>query len=320
MTTTMERDSVGLYVLEAVKGHTMRAPRSQQHDEHRIGASEIGLCRSFIKHMTIGTDYDESDDPKWPAFIGTAVGDHVEAAYKDEHPEAITQAEFTATLPSGMEIPCHSDIIDPVLNILIDIKTKDGLSLVRAEGGKPSRQYRYQVAIYLLGAIQAGLLKEGARAFLVYMDRSGEEAIPVTEEVLVDEWLYQEIEDWIGDAMYGVVNDVEVQKDKEYEWCSRFCPFFSSCRGGDSLASGLIEDEDAQAALKLHLVAKQKEKEAKQEKEAAKKVLMPYAQKGGYIISDEGPFEISTTIIGASSYMVDRAESERMNVRPKKGK
>lgn len=314
----MTREQVSLHVLDSVSKHTMSSDRARQQAEHRIGASEIGLCRSYLKFMTIGAEYDPPKDPKWPAFIGTAIGDLVEKAYKAEHPHAIIQAEFECELPSGLRIPCHSDIIDPELNMLIDVKTKDGLALVRATD-EPSRQYRYQVAIYLLGAVQAGLLEEGARALLVYMDRSGGEYMPVTHEVVLDAALIEEIDEWIADANYAVINGVEAPKDQPYEFCEAYCAFFTTCRGGESLAEGLISDEDAALALKVHIEAAAEEKAAKARKEQAKKVLAPFAANGGYIVSDDGVYELSQTIIGASTYTVDRKESVRMNLRKKKG-
>lgn len=306
-------------VLTAIRENTMRSARARQQAEHRIGASEIGLCRSYLKYMTIGTEYDPREDPKWPAFIGTAIGDHVESAYKAIYPNSIIQADFESTLPSGKVIPCHSDVIDQDLNALVDVKTKDGLGQVLYEG-KPSRQYRYQVAIYLLGAIQAGLLKPGARAYLVYLDRSGKEYTPCVIEVEVDDALYVEIDDWIEDAMYAVQYDVEAPKDQPYNFCEAACPFFSTCRGGETLAEGLIEDEEAAAALKARIAAMAEIKRNESIKESADTVLRPYAETGGYIVTDDGPYELSTTVIGASSFTVDRKESVRMNVRKKRVK
>lgn len=314
----MDPHLIGVRVLHAIRENTMRSARARQQAEHRIGASEIGLCRSYLKHMTIGTEYDDRDDPKWPAFIGTAIGDHVEAAYAEIYSGTLTQADFESTLPSGKTIPCHSDIIDQELNALVDVKTKDGLGKVTYEG-VPTRQYRYQVGIYLRGAIQAGLLKPGAKAYLVYLDRSGKEWLPYVQEVDVDDFLYQEIDEWIDDAMYAVEHDVEAPKDMPYNFCEAACPFFSTCRGGETLAEGLITEEEAKLALKARIDATEKIKAYEAVKDAASDTLRPYAERGGYIVTDDGRYELSTTIIGASSYTVDRKESVRMNVRKKKG-
>lgn len=315
---TLTPDQVGARVLAAVAGHTMRAPRTQQQEEHRIGASELGHCRSYLKHMVIGTEYDFMEDPKWEAFIGTAVGDLTEAAYLAEHPGSMTQVDFEAVLPSGKTIPCHADIVDTQADILIDIKTKNGLAAIRRDK-EPSRQHKWQVAVYRLGLIQAGLLTENSRVFLVYMDRSGSEYVPVTYEVVVDENVYQEIEDFINDALYAVVNDVEAPKDKEWDFCSRYCPFFSTCRGGDTLASGLIEDEGAALALKHRIEAMAVIKEQEALKKEADNTLRAYAEKGGYIVTDEGPYELSLTYVNPTHIKAhDKAGYDRMNVRKKK--
>lgn len=221
---TITPEEVGLRVRESNRNHTMRSARAKQQEEHRIGASEVGLCRSYLKYMTDGTEYDVRDAPddKLAAFVGTAVGDLTETAYSASNPYAVVQASFVATLPSGKVIECHSDIIDPDINSLIDIKTKSGLELV-IKDGKPSRQYQYQVAIYLLGAIQSKLLKPGARAFLCYIDRSGKDPRVVTYEVIVNEFTYQEIDEWIGEAMYSVEHDLPAPKDQEYNFCESYC-------------------------------------------------------------------------------------------------
>lgn len=317
---TLTGEQVSVMFMNVIQKHGMRSPRAQQQAEHRIGASEIGLCRSYLKFMTQGAPYDERDgDVRLPAFVGTAVGDLVEKAYKEEHPGAIIQSSFDCELPSGKVIPCHADIIDPDLNLLIDVKTKSGLSLVAAQS-EPTRQYRYQVAIYLRGAIQSGLLKDGARAVLVYIDRSGDDPVPVVQEVTVDDATYAEIDDWIDDANYAVLHNVEAPQDQPYDFCANYCNFFTACRGNESLAEGLIEDEDAKLALKVHLQAKADKADAEKRKKDADAALRPYAARGGYIVADDGPYELSETIIGASSYTVDRKESVRMNVRKKKVK
>ncbi len=312
---TLTEEQVAIRVVDAVKGHTMRQPRSQQQAEHRIGASEIGLCRSYLKYMTEGVEYDADkvDRIKWPAFVGSAVGDRVEEAYLDEHPNALTQADFDCTLPSGKVIGCHSDIIDPDLNVLIDIKTKDGIALVQA-----SRQYRYQVAIYLRGAIQAGLLEEGARAFLVYMDRSGGEEIPKAIEVVVDEWLYVEIDEWIDEAMYAVENQLDAPRDMEWPFCESSCPFFLTCRAGQSFSEGLIEGEEVQMALKEHLQAKADAKDAADRKKEADAILKMYAEKGGMVASGDDTYELSLTQINGGPVAYDQKPYTRMNVRKRR--
>jgi len=316
---TITPEEVGLRVRESNRNHTMRSARAKQQEEHRIGASEVGLCRSYLKYMTDGTEYDAQDAPddKLAAFVGTAVGDLAETAYSASNPYAVVQASFVATLPSGKVIECHSDIIDPDINALIDIKTKNGLELV-IKDGKPSRQYQYQVAIYLLGAIQSKLLKPGARAFLCYIDRSGKDPRVVTYEVIVNEFTYQEIDEWIGEAMYSVEHDLPAPKDQEYNFCESYCRFFSTCRGGESFAEGVIEDPEAASALTMRIESMAVIKEATARKDQADAVLKEHAITGGLILSDVGPYEISRTLVNGGHVSFDKADYYRLNVRKQK--
>ena len=61
----------------ALVKHTQDQPRTQQSQEYRMGASDLGLCRSFIKYLLEEKPYDEDkmQDPKWAAFVGSTVGD-----------------------------------------------------------------------------------------------------------------------------------------------------------------------------------------------------------------------------------------------------
>lgn len=311
MTGALTPEMVGLRVADALVEHTMLDARSRQKAAHLIGASEVGNCRAFLTWMTKDIPFtDREGDRKWPAFVGTAIGERIETAFGATFPDAITQAEFQCVLPSGLTIPCHSDIIDPEQNILVDIKTKDGLALVR--GAEPSRQYRYQVAIYVRGAIQNGLLKEGARAFLVYFDRSGKEEIPVVHEVIVDEHLFAEIDEWIDDALYAVKTDTEPPRDQQYDWCVNYCEFFTHCRGKETYAEGLIEDEEVKQAVKVYRESQAIAKQADIDKKTAQAIL---GSVQGRVMTDTGLVEVSQTWINGSKYEVDRKGYSRLNVK-----
>lgn len=306
----LTEDQVALAVAHAARQSSMNSARSVQQSEHRIGASEIGMCRNYLRHMTIQTPYDDgAEDNKFAAFVGTAIGDRLEWAYGEENEGAMLQAEFDATLPNGMVIPCHSDIIDTKKNILIDLKAKNGLSMVRGE--TPDRSHIYQVAIYLLGAIQAGYLQEGATAYLVYVDRSAADPVPFHAiEVVVDDFLYGSIVNWIEDAMYAVQTGEEASRDRPYQWCEVACPFFSSCRGQETLSEGVIDDPEVSLAAKKYREALDQERDAKRVKEDAMAVLQG---KSGFI-PDVG-LNLSWTFVPESNVAYQRGAYTRINLR-----
>lgn len=317
MSDTLTTDQVGLRVYDALKAHTQAQPRTQQSQEYRLGASDLGLCRSFIKYLLEEKPYDEDkmEDPKWAAFVGSAVGDRLEDAYKMSYPNALTQAEFETTFPSGRKVPGHSDIIDVELNCVIDIKSKDGLTIVEAMD-EVTRPNKYQIATYLLGLVQAGILKPGARAFIVYVDRSGGEAMPHVKEVVVDDALITEIDEFVGDAVYAAQYGVEAPKDQPWNFCETYCAFFSTCRGAETRAEGLIEDEEAHVALKVFLEARDTAKQADVRKKMASEVL---GRHKGVILADDGAYEVSQTLVaGGSTVSYVTKDSARLNVRKKK--
>lgn len=299
-------------VIDAIRAHSMGTDRAAQQAEHRIGASEIGHCRAYLAWMTLGIEYDESDDPKWEAFIGTAIGDRIEDAYIAEHPNALKQASFDCTLPSGKVIPCHPDLLDPDINAIVDLKTKNGLALVTKDG-RPSQAHEYQVLIYARGAAQAGILAPGATLYLMYFDRSGARFLPVTYEVAMTNAIYDEIDEWIDEAMYHVREGSQPPRDKPYEFCESYCHFFTHCRGEETREEGLIEDEDVKTALKIRLEAMAELKDAKSRKEQADAILTAH---DGRVITDEGIFEISHTVVnGGGMVAYEQSGYTRLNIR-----
>lgn len=313
--STTTTDQIGLRIYDAVKAHTAAQPRTQQSQEYRLGGSDLGLCRSFIKYLLEEVPYDEDkmQDPKWAAFVGSAVGDWVENAYKLSYPNALTQASFETTFPSGRVVPGHSDIIDAELDILIDVKSKDGLGII--ENSDVSRPNKYQLGTYTLGLRQAGILTENSRSFIVYVDRSGKEAMPHVKEVIVDDALITEIDEFVGDAVYAAQYGVEAPKDQPWNFCETYCAFFSTCRGSETRAEGLIEDEEAHVALKVFVEARDAAKQAEGRKKMAGEVLSRYS---GVIVADDGPWEVSQTIVGGGSTVsYVTKDSVRLNVRKK---
>ena len=63
-------------------------------------------------------------------------------------------------------------------------------------------------------------------------------------------------------------------------------------------AEGVIEDEEAHVALKLFVEARETAKQAEARKKAAGEVLGRY---NGVILSDDGPWEVSQTLVAGGS-------------------
>lgn len=237
-------------VLAAMVEYEQERPRSKQL---RLGPSELGGCREYIRLVLAGVDGESSDD--WPAaaVFGTLWGDYVENVVAEKM-GALTQVPVTATLPNGLVVSGTADMVFPERNLLADGKTKDGLAYVRKEG--PSLENKVQVSIYVLGLVQAGILTEGAQAVLLYCDRSGEEQV-LHEEVLSWEDLMNYIDvvcDRLEDVLVaqdhidnGEVEWARALRDKTPPFCFServMCPFRNVCwEGSEWVPDEQITDE-----------------------------------------------------------------------------
>lgn len=238
-------------VLEAMVEHEQEKPRSQQL---RLGPSELGGCREYIRNVIAGTPQQTSDE--WPAaaVMGTLWGDYVEGVVGDKL-GAVTQVPVTTTLPNGLIVSGTADMVFVEKNMLADGKTKDGLAGVRRDGA--SLENKVQVSIYVLGLVQMGVLSEGATAVLLYCDRSGEEQELFEVVVTWDEIEYyiQVVCDRLDDVLTAQehIDDGEVEwaralRDKTPPFCYServMCPFRDLCwKGSEWVPDEVITDEE----------------------------------------------------------------------------
>lgn len=239
-------------ILQALIDYENAKPRNKQV---RLGPSELGGCREYIRNVMVGTPMQDNGDV-WPtaAVMGTLMGAHMEDVLADQW-GALTEVEVVATLPNGIKVKGHADIVDPKRNVVIDAKTKDGLDEVLKEGA--SLDNRVQVSVYTLGLVQSGVLTEGATAHLVYVDRSGRQ-----------QFLHEVVLDWtqIGEYVQVAVDRMEQVLDAqdhidqgEVEWAHGLrdktppfcyservlCPFRDACwKGSEWVPNETISDPD----------------------------------------------------------------------------
>lgn len=263
-------DEIALQVMEAVRAHSMGSLRSQQQAAHLIGVSELGACRNYLRHMVIETPYDDNeDDIKWPAFIGTWLGNGLEEAVRDSF-GFTAQRTVEVKLPSGKRIQGHCDVHND--EGVWDFKAVDGLESVKRSG--PTFRQKAQVMAYLLALIQSGELPEDAYCALVFIDRSGRDPRPHVWMSMLDMQVIEEAEQRLDDVVYAVMHDEEAPRDEPAAWCQVACPFFSKCRGATTDVSGLITDEGALLAVKNYEEGKRMAREAERLKDEAKRDLV----------------------------------------------
>lgn len=264
---------------DLIRNAMLNSERSRWAAEHKIGVSDVGHCREYVRRVLIQEEAQENDSAVMPAFVGTALGDLLERHTKEAIPEALIQQEVTVHMRVGdyqLNLPGHPDIILPrgYGNEVRDAKSKDGLAVVAKAG--PTDQQRFQLALYGRACIDADLVDaEGLVLSLVYLDRSGADG-PRPE---VFSWLWTEAEvteaeEWLRDVFVAIESGEEASRDKPRTWCEQWCKFAPTCRSQDSDVTGLIEDEELALAAKVYATAAKAESKAKRDKDSAKAVLL----------------------------------------------
>ncbi len=251
-------------ILAALIEHENEKPRAQQV---RLGPSEIGGCREYMRNVMVGTPMQDNGNV-WPtaAVVGTLIGSYMESVLSEKM-GALTEVPVTTTLPNGLKISGHADIVLIEDNAVVDCKSKDQFATINREG--PSLDNLIQVSTYALGLVQAGILQAGCTAHLIYVDRSG------NEQTLVEvELAWETICDFANKAVERVSDVLEAQemidqglvseaphlRDKTPSFCYSekvLCPFRDACwKGSEWHPHEVIEDEDVLRDISAFIAAR----------------------------------------------------------------
>lgn len=234
----------------------------------------MGGCREYVRNVMVGAPLQGNTE--WPtaAIVGTLLGEHIEAV-ASEYLGAVTQVQVTTTLPNGLVVSGHADMVFPERNALADAKTKVGLSDVRKDG--PSLENCIQVSIYTLGLVQMGVLTEGATAHLIYADRAGMDQVLYEVELGWERVLYfiDVCVDRLADVLEaqehidkGEVEYARALRDKTPPFCYSpkvMCPFRDLCwEGSEWVPNDLIEDIEVIATVQKFVTARATQNEAEE--------------------------------------------------------
>lgn len=282
------------------------------------------------------------DHPGWlfqaegvfPIPSGGELGSHVDVVVPAR--EGVAPEEFLASKAEGAGGP------DLFVQGIWDLKSKDKLDVIRKYG--PSKQQVFQVTGYAKAMTETLLLIDRATGEPttdpnlgdpvvdehgvetgetvldptkpiwitdVYFDRSGAQ-----DECYSFGWFYDpavllEIDDWIHDVKYAVVNNTEASKDKPREWCWSYCEYATLCRGNDTDVEGLIEDPEILSAVNLYAEGLALEKVAKKKKDTAK-LAIPSQLSGSTGTHNVRWVEIGPTVVAEST----RAGYRKLDIRP----
>jgi hypothetical protein len=294
-------------VYAAIQTASARSPRAAQT---HFGISSLGWCAEQMRRTLDGQVQDDTDHLS--AFIGTAIGDHVERAFKAQHPEAIIQAEVHTTLvgDSGItyELTGHPDILMP--GRVYDIKTDFGLGVVERTG--PSQQQRWQRALYAKAAWEMGLLGdlplEEVEVGNVWIDRGATDKRCLVQLEPFDPADIDAATFWVDDVVYSWLNKQVARKEPPRNVCYATCGYALDCRGIDTDVQGLITDERQLTAVEMYVEGGRLEREAKRLKAQAKIAL-------DGVSGSTGDFTVRWISVNGAHIEFDRKPSMRLDIR-----
>jgi hypothetical protein len=256
----------------AIQEMSRYSERSQQSADFRFGVSDLGWCAEKSRRM-LDRQVPE-DEELLTAWLGTAIGDHFEEAVKRKDPSAIIQSEVTITLHGEertYELTGHPDIILPAENLLLDGKTKFGLSTIEKTG--PSLNQQFQRHVYAKAAFEAGMFEcdslDDVKVGNVWIDRSGQEKrVHVDIEPFNEEYV-RHAGEWLDSVVYAYLHGEEAEKQPPREMCAVTCGFFRVCRAYDTDVEGLLTDPEVLTSVDMIAEARKLEATARKMKAEA---------------------------------------------------
>lgn len=246
-------------VRKAVNEWSNSTERSEQSKEFRLGPSDIGYCSERVRRM-LDRQVPE-DEVEWnKAFLGTWIGDGLEAAIQKRWPNALTQVELHVDLETDtrtFRLLGHADLLEPDEGWLLDFKAKNGLNFIRRQD-TADQGYQFQRHLYCLGAWQSGLFPKFERVEdlmvgNIYYDRSGTEATPHVQMEPFSWEVIHAATEWLGEVVYNFLQGEEARKEPAREVCESTCGFFTKCRAYDTDVEGLITDEKQIGAIEMYV-------------------------------------------------------------------
>lgn len=306
-----EEQQMAEAIYAAVMTASRYSERALQQQSYQVGVSDLGYCSERTKRML--TQEVPEDTDVLAAFIGTAMGDHIERAIKAHlWPDAILQAEVTVPLRGETRtynVPGHPDIIRPDWGI-VDVKTGRGLTLARRVGLDMSKQY--QRHCYAYGAWTDGyfgdMALEDVMVGNVWFDRAGDDKECYVQAEPFDMGMVESAAMWLDEVVYSYTQGTEARKEPPREVCAVTCGFFETCRLFDTDVTGLLTDETILAAIAAYREGLDMEKAGKRLKDQAKPALVG-------VSGSTGQYALRWIELGPAHVEFDRKPSMRIDLR-----
>lgn len=294
-------------IYKAMMESMHESDRSAQAQRFRVGVSDIGFCSERLRRFLAREVPEETD--MLAAFHGTWLGEGIEQAYKRKNPKAHIQSELTVRLEGDQGlfiIPGHPDIIDSEQDLLLDVKSANGLEAVRRSGFK-DQQKRFQRHLYGSAAIAHGWLTPNCSVGNVWVDRSAQEHSLHVQIEPFDEMVIREATDWLDSVVYAWTNEETAMKEPPREVCKVACGFYETCRIFDTDVEGLISGPEALAAVQMHNESKALKARAKKLDSEVKGILSG-------VEGSTGEYLVRWTTVNESQVNYTRGAYERLSI------
>lgn len=279
-------DAFAAKLVVALSSYQAMDPRALQKE---LGISSIGHCRSEALFRLMGTDPTDMPSMR-KALHGTALHEKYDQAMEWYDPDVIARRRLVVTLPSGMQVPGTPDWIFPAEPAVVDLKSVDdaaALHLLRRTGS--SEQQQFQRHLYYLAAHQAGLVPVEGLVRNIWVDRAGQSEDPYVEQEPFNMDVIHAADSWLQDLVYAKEHGEEVPRDKHYDFCIRFCPFATRCRGTETMGALVVTDAEMVAAAAALFEGREQSKVGGMLEKAAKVTLAPLQQSAN---GDVGAFAL----------------------------
>lgn len=242
--TASAAELIGDSIWAAITAAQNNAPRTMQSKNRVLGMSQLGGCREYIRATIAGEPMEQTEEQalKWAAYIGTAVGDKIEADVKQMLPGSVTQERVTLFLQvadqeisvsGSTDILLPEQVVEGLPAAVVDLKSRDGLADVRREG--PPFKEKVQISGYLLAAIDEQKLPTDAIGMLLYYDRSGRDkgfhtwAVDREQALVIMGAVSQRLEE----VASALATGRHATRDEPESWCFYVgCPFYQQCWAG----------------------------------------------------------------------------------------
>ena len=295
---------------KAIDSSMGESDRSKWAESNHLGVSDIGTCHEYVRRMILGVPWVDEQDDFAAAFVGTAVGELTERALKrlmGDDVEIQRKVVLHLTIRGyELELPGTADIV-LTEDGLLDVKTKDGLGVVRRSG--LTLQQKFQLVLYAAALIAEGTLTEDAMIGCAFIDRSGREPDPFVFGFKWSRALLDEAIAWIDDVIYAIEQDEVAEKDPPRTWCFECCPYASDCRGGDTDVEGVIVDPEVVEAARVYRESLDIIKAAEKDKKSAVSVLQ-------HVTGSTGEYTVRWIEVGQSDVAFTRRAHRRIDVKP----